>query len=87
MLRWTWYTDALLSLKHNMSLIDYNEAVTKSISNICFITYIFTLTCFKAIGGMRGIKGMLWDTSLLDPEEVILYHSDGFNMPFFLIFL
>lgn len=25
---------------------------------------------YQAIGGMRGIKGMLWETSLLDPEEV-----------------
>lgn len=25
----------------------------------------------QAIGGMRGIKGMLWETSLLDPDEVI----------------
>lgn len=27
-------------------------------------------TIDMAIGGMRGIKGMLWETSLLDPEEV-----------------
>lgn len=24
----------------------------------------------QALGGMRGIKGMLWETSLLDPDEV-----------------
>jgi hypothetical protein len=23
----------------------------------------------QAIGGMRGIKGMVWETSLLDPDE------------------
>nr|XP_024391631.1 citrate synthase, mitochondrial-like isoform X1 [Physcomitrium patens] len=26
---------------------------------------------YQAIGGMRGIKGMLWETSLLDPDEVV----------------
>ena len=26
----------------------------------------------KVIGGMRGMIGLLWETSLLDPEEVKL---------------
>ena len=25
----------------------------------------------QVLGGMRGMIGMLWETSLLDPEEVI----------------
>ena len=28
------------------------------------------LLVIQALGGMRGIKGMLWETSLLDPDEV-----------------
>lgn len=36
-------------------------------------------TVDMAIGGMRGIKGMLWDTSLLDPEEGIRFR--GFSIP------
>jgi len=27
----------------------------------------------QVLGGMRGMTGMLWETSLLDPEEVILH--------------
>lgn len=26
--------------------------------------------CQKVLGGMRGMTGLLWETSLLDPEEV-----------------
>ena len=28
----------------------------------------------NVIGGMRGLKAMLWDASVLDPEEVGYYH-------------
>ena len=31
------------------------------------------------IGGMRGIKGMLWETSLLDPAEGIRFR--GYTIP------
>ncbi|MCO5570351.1 hypothetical protein L7F22_024071 [Adiantum nelumboides] len=37
------------------------------------------VTVDMAIGGMRGIKGMLWDTSLLDPEEGIRFR--GLSIP------
>lgn len=36
-------------------------------------------TVDMAIGGMRGIKGMLWETSLLDAEEGIRFR--GFTIP------
>lgn len=36
-------------------------------------------TVDMAIGGMRGIKGMLWETSLLDPEEGIRFR--GMSIP------
>ena len=29
----------------------------------------------QVLGGMRGMTGMLWETSLLDPEEVCLLFS------------
>lgn len=29
-----------------------------------------TVTVDMAYGGMRGIKGLIYETSLLDPEEV-----------------
>ncbi len=34
-----------------------------------YITFSDYVTHMQAIGGMRGIKGMLWETSLLDPDE------------------
>eukprot|EP00891_Asterochloris_glomerata_P002887 jgi/Astpho2/2887/e_gw1.00050.260.1_t len=37
------------------------------------------VTMDMCIGGMRGIPGMLWDTSLLDPEEGIRFR--GFSIP------
>ncbi|KAK9808917.1 hypothetical protein WJX72_006399 [[Myrmecia] bisecta] len=33
----------------------------------------------QAIGGMRGIPGLLWETSLLDPEEGIKFR--GYSIP------
>ena len=37
------------------------------------------VTVAMCIGGMRGIKGMLWETSLLDPEEGIRFR--GYTIP------
>jgi len=37
------------------------------------------VTVGMCIGGMRGIKGMLWETSLLDPEEGIRFR--GYTIP------
>ena len=48
-------------------------------SSVAFLERILTY-CLKipkkkmflqVLGGMRGMIGMLWETSLLDPEEVI----------------
>lgn len=30
----------------------------------------FCHACWKVLGGMRGMTGLLWDASLVDPEEV-----------------
>jgi len=37
------------------------------------------VTVEQLIGGMRSVKGMLWDTSSLDPEEGIRFR--GYNIP------
>lgn len=42
-------------------------------------TELGAVTLDMAIGGMRGIPGMLWETSLLDPEEGIRFR--GFSIP------
>jgi citrate synthase len=42
-------------------------------------TELGKVTIEQAIGGMRGIPGMLWDTSLLDPEEGIRFR--GYSIP------
>jgi len=38
-----------------------------------------TVTVDMAYGGMRGIKGLIWETSLLDPEEGIRFR--GLTIP------
>lgn len=37
------------------------------------------ITVEQVIGGMRGLKSMLWDTSSLDPDEGIRFR--GYNIP------
>ena len=37
------------------------------------------VTIGQTIGGMRGIKSMLWDISLLDSEEGIKFHNKTIN--------
>ncbi len=42
-------------------------------------TVIDQVTIGQVFGGMRGIKSILWETSLLDPEEGIRFR--GFSIP------
>lgn len=42
-------------------------------------TKIDEVTVSQAYGGMRGIKSMIWETSLLDPEEGIRFR--GYSIP------
>jgi citrate synthase len=42
-------------------------------------TKVDEVTVGQLIGGMRGVKSMLWDTSSLDPEEGIRFR--GYNIP------
>jgi len=45
----------------------------------CGAAALGTVTVNQAIGGMRGIPGMLWETSLLDAEEGIRFR--GHSIP------
>ena len=42
-------------------------------------TIIDQVTIGQVFGGMRGIKSMLWETSLLDAEEGIRFR--GYSIP------
>ena len=46
-------------------------------SNSEFVVHKVTVN--QLLGGMRSIKSMLWDTSLLDPQKGITFH--GYNIP------
>lgn len=38
--------------------------IDNSVNVYCFVHFQ------KVLGGMRGMTGLVWETSLLDPEEV-----------------
>jgi hypothetical protein len=46
---------------------------------MCRITHSTSASFVQALGGARGIKCMVWETSLLDSEEVSL--SPGVTCP------
>lgn len=51
----------------------------KTLRKECGSAVLGQVTVEQAIGGMRGIPGMLWETSLLDPEEGIRFR--GYSIP------
>lgn len=51
----------------------------KAIKNEFASIHLSDVTVSQVIGGMRGIPGMLWETSLLDPEEGIRFR--GYSIP------
>jgi citrate synthase len=51
----------------------------KALKKECGAAALGTVTVEQAIGGMRGIPGMLWETSLLDAEEGIRFR--GHSIP------
>src|SRR5688572_6796342 len=57
------------------SLIAEMKSFNKENSN----TIIDQVTIGQVFGGMRGIKSMLWETSLLDADEGIRFR--GFSIP------
>ncbi len=42
-------------------------------------TPLLFLSCLQMYGGMRGIRGLVTETSLLDPEEGIRFR--GYSIP------
>eukprot|EP00249_Psilotum_nudum_P008156 c21077_g1_i1 orf=360-1784(+) len=60
-------------------LIPSQQEKLKEVKNKYGSVSLGDTTVNMAIGGMRGIKGMLWDTSLLDPEEGIRFR--GLSIP------
>ncbi|OLY84807.1 Citrate synthase, mitochondrial [Smittium mucronatum] len=73
-------TVAAGSLKTRVAeLIPEKQAQLKEIKTKYGSKSLGETTVDMAVGGMRGIKGMLWDTSLLDPEEGIRFR--GFSIP------
>ncbi len=56
------------------------QIIPKEIENVKQVRQLYgkkplgETTVEMAYGGMRGIKGLIWETSVLDPEEV-RHHS------------
>ncbi|KAK9124999.1 hypothetical protein Scep_013845 [Stephania cephalantha] len=49
------------------------------LGNITLDMSDFVPRIYKAIGGMRGVPGLLWETSLLDPDEdLLLFFGNSF---------
>lgn len=60
-------------------LIPQEQAHLKAVKSKYGSVSLGEVTVDMAIGGMRGIKGMLWETSALDPEEGIKFR--GLSIP------
>ena len=43
------------------------------------INFLFMIYFFKMYGGMRGMKGLVTETSVLDPDEGIRFR--GYSIP------
>ena len=52
-------------------LISMDSSVAKLERILTYLLKIPKKMFVQVLGGMRGMIGMLWETSLLDPEEVI----------------
>lgn len=46
---------------------------------IWYSSYLFSIITCQVYGGMRGIKGLIWEGSVLDPEEGIRFR--GLSIP------
>ncbi len=68
------------NLKNTLCLlIPEKQKKLKNIKDNFGEKHIHNVTVNEAIGGMRGIKSLLWDTSLLDPEKGITFHNKTIN--------
>lgn len=67
-------------LKQRLSeLIPLKQALVKKVKQEHGSKVLGNTTVDMAYGGMRGIKGLIWDPSVLDPEEGIRFR--GFSIP------
>tara|TARA_B100000035_G_scaffold312078_1_gene322809 strand:+ start:965 stop:2371 length:1407 start_codon:yes stop_codon:yes gene_type:complete len=68
------------SLKNKLKeLIPEKQKILKDLKYNHGNKTIDLVTVNQTIGGMRGIKSMLWNTSLLDPEKGITFHNKTIN--------
>ena len=68
------------SLKNKLKeLIPEKQKILKDFKNNYGNKTIDLVTVNQTVGGMRGIKSMLWNTSLLDPEKGITFHNKTIN--------
>lgn len=80
---------SLTASKSFFSTDNLKNKITKNISKRKKIIFdlkksksefvVHKVTINQLLGGMRSIKSMLWDTSLLDPQKGITFH--GYNIP------
>ena len=68
------------SLKNKLKqLIPEKQKILKDFKKNHGNKTIDLVTVNQTLGGMRGIKSMLWNTSLLDPEKGITFHNKTIN--------
>ena len=60
-------------------LIPEKQKILKDFKNNHGNKTIDLVTVNQTLGGMRGIKSMLWNTSLLDSEKGITFHNKTIN--------
>jgi len=68
------------NLKNTLkNLIPERKEILKNFKNTHGNKTIDIVTVNQTLGGMRGIKSMLWNTSLLDSEKGITFHGKSIN--------
>lgn len=75
-----YYASRVKTLKERLSeLIPEKREQVKRVKEVLGEKPLGTVTVDMAYGGMRGIKGLIYETSLLDPEEGIRFR--GLSIP------
>lgn len=54
-----------------LSILIFNSNAVTFLCNL-----ISSVSCAQVYGGMRGMKGLVYETSVLDPDEVSTRYSD-----------
>ncbi|ERN12339.1 hypothetical protein AMTR_s00025p00076050 [Amborella trichopoda] len=61
------------------NIIPEQQERLKKLKSVHGKVYLGNITVDMVIGGMRGMTGLLWETSLLDPDEGIRFR--GLSIP------